>query len=263
VKADVVVNEENEVHEEHLQDNAEVDRIEADAVCAKCNYTNPPGTLICRSCGNDLRLQRLTRIAAAPDEIPSKRRKAFRLISIAASVCGILLVVALALNVNLIASWLVGVAPESVAPEEFWHGDASVLYNAIRQKLETVQFNEERVRHSIQNGVTRRDLPGLYVLLIPDADSRIVGKALVVERENGRLHFVAVLENGMELRGVIPPSEHSTLFESQEVGLRIVNGYYSAGGFAHRRQDGAFSCIGITTATAMNKRFGAIAFPLP
>ena len=38
--------------------------IEADAVCAQCGSANPEGTLICKTCGNNLRDQRLMRIAA-------------------------------------------------------------------------------------------------------------------------------------------------------------------------------------------------------
>jgi hypothetical protein len=45
-----------------IEDNFEY--IDADAVCEQCSTVNPAGTLLCKTCGNNLRDQRMRRLAA-------------------------------------------------------------------------------------------------------------------------------------------------------------------------------------------------------
>ena len=49
--------------DEHHQHLPEGERLDADAVCGSCGTVNPEDTLLCKSCGNNLRDQRQTRIA--------------------------------------------------------------------------------------------------------------------------------------------------------------------------------------------------------
>ena len=45
-------------HHEH------VEHLDADAVCEACDTVNPEGTLLCKTCGNNLRDQRARRMKA-------------------------------------------------------------------------------------------------------------------------------------------------------------------------------------------------------
>jgi len=52
------------MHKEPFKPPEYREGIEADAVCAQCGSANPEGTLICKTCGNNLRDQRMLRITA-------------------------------------------------------------------------------------------------------------------------------------------------------------------------------------------------------
>ncbi|MCX5757207.1 MAG: hypothetical protein NTU83_01615, partial [Candidatus Hydrogenedentes bacterium] len=54
--------------EEGPQPQVDIERIDADAVCEKCGTVNPEETLLCKTCGNNLRDQRLHRVQSEPSE---------------------------------------------------------------------------------------------------------------------------------------------------------------------------------------------------
>lgn len=216
--------------------------LDADAVCAKCNTVNSEGTLLCKTCGNNLRDQRAIRLAAdqAMDlDHPGLKRRTW--------VSGILFVLAFALivstllNQELIVDWLVN--PGSSATTDvmqLWNAPYSDTFTPLLDILEARDVTEEYALASLQSPIDATTLDGTYALFMGET---YIGSAQALA-DGDAVYVVALLDNGSEVRGIaIAQGNHYAAtpdFLAMERRGRMI----AARGVAMPQGGGVFDCIG-------------------
>ena len=182
------------------------ERIDADAVCEKCGSVNPPETLLCRTCGNNLRDQRKRRLAEAgvaplADEPFAQLR---RVLSIALGVAGLVLILWTAFHVDEIEQWMSEgmVARESSGagnPARYWSWQSRKPYENLLEEL------SKEIHDAAYTGPgASGDVTGIYSIRVKrGALPQEIGRACVVQMQEV-VQFVAVLslsEGEIEIRG--------------------------------------------------------------
>jgi len=222
------------------------DRLYADAVCAQCGTVNPEGTLICKTCGNNLRDQRALRLTA--DQIlvgegePIERRKFF-LGSL--TVLGILLVLWTGMNVDSLADWLIRIQkPTTDTASLLWEGSEAAPFDALAKDLQEESPDAEVLRTAITNPDRSEAYDGWYAVTIPSPiGPRVVGVGNV-RQEGDALLFVARLGGGTEVRGRAQVQGTSVTAGWEDAGVLLQGEHVAASGVAVRRPDGRFECFG-------------------
>lgn len=222
------------------------DRLYADAVCAQCGTVNPEGTLICKTCGNNLRDQRALRLTA--DQIlvgagePIERRKFF-LGSL--TVLGILLVLWTGMNVDSIADWLIRIQkPNTDTASLLWQGSGAAVFDALAKTLQEEAPDMDVLRTAITNPDRGETYDGWYAVTIPSPlGPRVVGVATVQQEDNALL-FVARVGGGTEIRGRAQVQGTAMTARWEDAGVLLQGKYVAASGVAVRRPDGRFECFG-------------------
>lgn len=183
-------------------------QFEADAVCERCGTVNDDGSLMCKACGQNLREQRMRRLAGArPAELPQERISRGRLAAGVLSAVGLLIVVIAALNISNIEAGLVSVMSEDpiVVTETggLWSGPLAETFERLLSSLQDYPTSNADIQAALQDPVSERSYNGRYVLLEPGPlqASRVIGDA-ALERRGNRVYFVALLRRPvMEIRG--------------------------------------------------------------
>ena len=226
------------------------ERIDADAVCEKCGSVNPPETLLCRTCGNNLRDQRQHRLAEAgvapiPDEPFVQVR---RVLSVALGVAGLVLILWTAFHVDEIEQWMSEgmVAGESSGagnPARFWSWQSRKPYENLLEELR----KQEHDAVYTQPGVSE-DVTGIYSIRVPGGPvPREIGRACVLQMQD-LVQFVAVLtldEGEAEIRGegiVTGVREIEVESAGVKMGERYLDGY----GYAEPGNNGELRCYALT-----------------
>lgn len=182
------------------------EEVDADAVCQQCATVNEEGTLLCKSCGNNLRDQRNQRIAqGAGPELLGDGRSKFQMLTGLLVTFGILIVFYVVWNIDSFESMLVDSLSETSATTDrnVWTGSNAAMYDEML--LDLIEFpTPNNVRQdALNNPQTETTYNGRYLLMFPgelDA-SRIVGEANL-QRIGERIHFVFKASNGgAEVRG--------------------------------------------------------------
>ncbi len=181
--------------------------IEADAVCERCGTVNDDGSLMCRACGQNLRDQRVQRLAGVrPAELPQDRISRSRLVAGVLSVIGLIVVVIAALSIENIEAGLVSVMseePVSASTGGMWDGPQAATYEELLADLRDYPTPVGDIQNALDNPATETSYNGRYVLLEPGAlqAGRVLGEASLRRRGN-RVYFVAMLRRPvMEIRG--------------------------------------------------------------
>lgn len=224
--------------------------LDADAVCAQCHTTNPEGTLICHSCGNNLRDQRHIRLQA--DEVllghggTPKWRWALRGVIVAM----VLVLPLVALNADEFMGWLVSDAEDGSA---FWHGSDSATYARMRSDLDAAYPPGEELPVPPRGIDTGKMPDGFYVILGPQG---AVGVANL--RSDGALkRFVARLENGMEVRGRGTMQSNRIYAQHTDVGVKDGRRYTRAYGMGAASPAGGYAGYGQLEMPERTIQFGA------
>lgn len=251
--------------DEGLQDQTPAERIDADAVCLECNAVNPEGTLICKSCGNNLRDQRARRLTsdegmAAPGFGPEEGSWLGK----GLVVLGILVILWTALNLGKIDDVLITIqATDYANVETYWTGSESRVFDSLQEELARNPVTESESRAAIEQPVDHNTYEGRYVLVrnTPGRVRLVLGEANV-RQEGDRLLFVAVLSRGtVELRGELRFEGETRLAARDSAGVKTQDSYYGAEGFAQKLEEGGFECFGYSDFDG--ESYSALAYRVP
>lgn len=229
--------------------NVEFNAIDADAICEQCGTVNPEDTLLCKTCGNNLRDQRLRRISGEQSELEGGESR-FRLFTGLLTTLGILLIVAAVLNLESIEAWLVSMQTETPSGQaELWSGENSRLYEDMMRQLRESPTPQGVMQASVENPVIDTAYNGRYVLVRPNRilGTEYIGEALL-SRRGELVYFVASLAGGrVEVRGYASFGEkegRQILRAPDSAGIRIDGQTYAAFGWAEPREDGSHAVYG-------------------
>lgn len=224
------------------------ERFDADAVCEVCSMVNPPGTLLCKQCGNNLRDQRRNRMADptadVPDETGASRQILGKLLIVLAA--GVLIWTMM--NIDRIQDWAVAqyntADAVSADPAEFWTGDNQVRFDAMFNRLAASSLTQEDLRAALEAAPTSTEMEGRYVLQrVSGFGGSTLGEAYV-DIDGGTAYFVARLRGDTEVRGQATIRDDS--LQSRTVGVMTGNQIVSAFGLAQRNQEsGAYECLAL------------------
>ncbi len=220
------------------------DSIDADAVCARCGTVNPEGTLLCKTCGNNLRDQRARRVAEGTTlEAESQPKSAW--LARAVAVLGLLVLLWVALNVNNILQMLVSVeGRENVKARSYWQGNKAGLYEDLWRGLAEEPVTPAEIDAALAHPVSRSTFAGRYVLVDKNnpSPSNVLGTA-IVSRHDEELHFLALLGEDAEVRGLARVDRNNSLTARNSAAVRLGRRtYYLAIGIALKQPDGALEC---------------------
>jgi len=239
------------------------DRLDADAVCGTCGNVNPEGTLMCKTCGNNLRDQRQRRMTAEvqlEDNLKGEDRR--YLVSGLLTVFGLLLVLWSALNVDRITDWLVAGTSNTQALSVYWSASESARFSPLAERLRGIELSSSDLAQLAATAGTATGFSGVYAVFdgrLSD-QGRWIGVA-AVEEELNQVHFVGQLHNGIELRGTAFIQGNSLSALMNTVSADIGGDYYAVQGVALRQMDGGFELYGQSDFSEMD--YQIYAYPLP
>ncbi len=245
--------------------------IDADAVCGACGRVNPEGTLICKGCGNNLRDQRLLRLAAdqilTGEEEAAKRRS---WLNSGLTVLGILVVLWVGMN----AGRMMGlVAPGSmtdstglsenmppVHPAKFWESEKA-SFDTMAADLKS-QFPTENDAETARLNPPSSPTPNGYFALFEKVGTseRFVGAAQA-SIEDAKVRFVAAFNDGSEARGIATLMDTSVASVDWDVaGIQREGKYFAGAGSAVPQTDGTFQIV--ARAEGVPGVLQAVAYPM-
>ena len=232
--------------------------LDADAVCAQCSTVNAEGTLLCKVCGNNLRDQRMIRLAAdqAMDlEQSGRRRRSW--ISGIMFLLAIGLIVSTLMNQDMIVEWLVSSGETAQAnTEALWSGDYDSYFSELLAELSARQVTEESARAALALEAPASELlDGTYALFVDDV---FAGSAQVSVYED-IIYFVAVLDSGDEVRGIAGAQGNYYASLPESAAVRDRGRIGEVRGVAMPRGNGVLECIG----DANNEQVNFVAYQLP
>lgn len=230
-------------------------RLDADAFCMVCSSVNPEGTLICKTCGNNLRDQKARRVAGTAggegELLLEPERTAW--LPKALVVIGILVVIWTAWNLQDIENWLVGAqAADLQGGQIYWEGSNSAIFDEMAQQLEAdplTAAEKKQARDDLQENPQAVPAPGSYdghyVLVRTGGIPGEFGEAIVRQVDDERILFVARLNRGRaELRGEAFFEGDSSIAARNTAGLMINGRYYGAMGVATYNGPVWYTCYG-------------------
>lgn len=222
------------------------ERLDADAVCERCGTVNPEDTLLCKSCGNNLRDQRMRRIAEGAD-FQAVAPRAFRWSTLASllTVLGLLLLVWTVWNLDAISQGLFSGDETGETAEQLWVGPQHQVYDDLKAELAANPVSDADAERARTSPIPVTDFTGRFVITNPSivGTSRRIGTG-VARQEGGVVYFVATLElDGAEIRGEAQLVGDSIPRVSDTAAI-FANGEYTlASGVALRNPDaGGYVC---------------------
>lgn len=238
------------------------EHLDADAVCAQCGTVNPEETLMCKTCGNNLRDQRQMRLAAEAQmdgETVNGNRRQF--VRSALAVLGLLVVLWTALNVATIQQWMINAQVENVnIAESLFLDEQAPLYNDLMAELRANLPTEEEKKAAVSSPVPVTDYSGYYVIVTRDGES---GSALLQRQEQGTseggtqsFSFVSLLAEA-EIRGVASLRGNNLTADWNSTGLRYQDEYIPASGVVIQQENGSFDGFGQSAITEFGHPFTA------
>jgi len=253
------------------QTSGPVEKIDADAVCARCGSVNPEETLLCKTCGNNLRDQRARRVAGElQGEIVASTGSRVSWVRAGLAVIGLLVIVWTGINADNIGGWLESSQAEQLGdPEIYWDGPNSRTLDAMAAAINAAPLTQADALRAQQTPSPDTGFEGKYALF---HDSSAFGRILIgqaaVKQQGDSFLFVAILSNGhAELRGEARVEEtrgegKKRLAARETAGLKIRDMYFGASGFAQISETGGFTCLGLSDYNA-DDSYSAMAYRLP
>ena len=237
--------------------DAHQEKLDADAVCIQCGTVNAEGTLLCKVCGNNLRDQRVRRLAsdqALESATSGPRRKVWA--SAVLFVLAVVLIISTLFNQQMIVSWLMDVQADTrLGPSDLWDGGPSAALNELADELSAEIPTEEQVLQALEAPSPGDSMSGKYVLF---SDEQYVGVANVREVGN-TLQLVAVLGSGEELRGLATLQGDYYVMVPESGGVDTGRRVIAVQGVLSPVASGVVECVGDDSRT----RFSCMAYRLP
>lgn len=224
--------------------------IDADAVCELCGSVNPEGALLCKTCGNNLRDQRVRRIA---NQIPLEGRKVVRVHVFSAVLTAFLIVAVIcaAFYVEDIENWYMDYElRDSADVGDFWSKKGGATFEDLFAQLKANPVTDEEAQNVENIPQDPSVFAGRYVVKLerPGHANPIIGQGIVAQVDQ-KLYVLAVVIGGIQLRGVVDVPGNDTIEIKESAGIRVGMGAPAAIiGYAYRRDDGSFECFGQTNA---------------
>lgn len=227
--------------------------IDADAVCSQCNTVNPEGTLICKMCGNNLRDQRLLRMTADQMlDTEGKKGEGSSFLYKALPILGLLIVLWLGINASRMVSMLTKAESDDNSvyvnlADTVWNGPDKGIYTELAGKLGTSPIDSTEAEEARMNLAPMPDIAsGKYALYARMGTEEQFAGVAMVKMDGTSLYYVAVLENGAEIRGKSTLLEDAFISQWDEGALFMDNIYYSLTGAAVLQPDGSVALSGHT-----------------
>ncbi|MCP4643438.1 MAG: hypothetical protein GY851_23525 [bacterium] len=258
---------------EHPEMEQQFDRVDADAVCEACGTVNPPGTLLCKVCGNNLRDQRLRRMTGdGIAEAAVERVHPRRALSALLAIMGLLTILWTALNVwnGNIDRWMTegfsaAQSREGEDPTVFWYGAKASVYDELVDAMQRDPITRGEMNVAL-GGQTANysDLTGRYLVMRSGRRLSRVGEA-AARQVDDKVYFVALLPDaeGTQIRGEATLSDSGTL-ETKLAGVRSPEGIEGGYGFVEFDEEvGGLVCFGSTWNSEGNAVTESHLFRLP
>lgn len=243
--------------------------IEADAVCGQCGTTNPEGTLICKTCGNNLRDQRHLRLAADQMlDAEAEGASSSSFLAKALPILGLLIVLWLGLNAGRISSMLTTASDygrdfeAASSSEEYWQGEDHELYDGLYQELLTAfpSFSDAEAAR-LESTVSSEFTDGVYALYEKTGTTQRFVGAAKLKFQDGAWHYVAQVNGDIQLRGRASQKEHMLSANWDEGGVMYNGAFYTVSGAALLNPDGVVSISGVTDLNATQYQSAAYRIP--
>jgi hypothetical protein len=229
-------------------ESAKADRMEADAVCIACEAVNPEGTLFCKSCGNNLRdqrMQRMQNIGAIPPPEHSKSAESWLRGLLA--LFGFLLIIVVFMYVENFENWLrqrIENTDSGENPGVYWTGGDKPDYDALASRLDDYSPTPAERSAALDSPVPDTVIEtGRYLIVQehPLTGKMVIGQA-EVKSADGSARFVVRFGRHIEARGEISTDPDGRLKSEGDSGVLMEGVYYLAGGIATRMPSGAYQC---------------------
>ena len=237
-----MMNSDEQSHSIHAE------RVDADAVCQQCATVNPENTLICKTCGNNLRDQRANRMVETYDlEGIPQVRQSFVFLRVALIVLGILIFIWLGMNLGRIEDMMVQAQMSKVSDlGRFWKGPLKTEYDELAKTLSGGSVTEAQIRSAVATPLNSKTMDGRYVLFARNNTTNPLG--LVVFKTNGdKVQFIVVVfdtenETRIEIRGEALQEEPTRLTCSGDASFGGPDEYFDGTGFATKLENGTLNC---------------------
>ncbi len=242
--------------------------LEADAVCGQCGNVNREGTLICKTCGNNLRDQRMLRLAADQMlEAEGEPMERSPFLARAVTILGLLIVLWLGINAGRIASLLTtaeSYVPESTiyaSPSAFWNDADSERFDKMhRDLMRQLPTESDAESARMSSAPTANITSGRYALYERlGTGARFVGAA-IVEIDGNECYYVAVVHPSIEVRGKANLLNEAFITNWDEAGVSFEDEFYAITGVALLQPDGSVSINGQSDVNS--RRHQAFAYRL-
>lgn len=241
-----------------------VERIDADAVCERCGSVNPEDTLLCKTCGNNLRDQRAQRMGVGlPLDTGEAKPSRSGMIKGIGAAAGLLVLLLVAINIGRIEDYMVRAqTSHSGDVTSFWSGALGREYGKMAEELRAKPSTPEERDAAMRQPATSDTYEGRYVLAQKGSVRELpIGDAMV-RKEGDTFRFVAVFDGSeAELRGE-GLLEMQTRVAARETAAVLLDGtYYPASGFAQPAANGSFECLGLCKLS--EDSYSAVAYRMP
>jgi len=238
---------------QNQNDDAQYGPIDADAVCAKCATVNPEETLFCKSCGNNLRDQRLQRIAKGGNiDLGDTGASKFRILTGVLITIGFVLIGCVLLFFPSIESWLVDIQTiqAGVDDADLWGASGANIYDEMRDDLESFPTSTGQMQLALNNPVLDQSYNGRYAIAAADEEGglSIIGEASL--RLRGETVYFVFRHNSLkalEIRGYATlqgEGEERYAAVMSTAGYRYGNDQQLIIGWAEPATDGSHVCSG-------------------
>ena len=222
------------------------ERLDADAVCERCGTVSPEDTLLCKTCGNNLRDQRTRRIAVGGDpQAASPKKLRWSWLASALTAIGLIVLVWTGLNVESISQNLFMGDESAEVAEQFWTGPDSATYRDLKAELTANPVSDTDAQKAHSAPVAIVEFSGRYVILSdPGAGTPQTLGTGIVRQEGENVYFVAILDRGAEIRGQAQLVGESTPAARDTAAIFVGGEYYLASGVALKRDTelGGYIC---------------------
>ncbi|MCH7911231.1 MAG: hypothetical protein IIB38_16655 [Candidatus Hydrogenedentes bacterium] len=232
--------------------NLDFEHVDADAVCEQCGTVNPEGTLICKSCGNNLRDQRNRRIAGENIQLMGGGISGFRIFTGLLTVLGIVIVLLAAYSVQNVETWLTGLQSQNQgsAQAQLWSGKDAAIYSQLQDELDRYPSTDRQREVAVANPLDEDSYNGRYALALRSGGGKmnVIGEASL-SRRGTKVFFVAnINRNDTEIRGFAEfQGDRQRLVSNQTAGIRTNGKEYIGFGFSQKLAGGGHLCLAQTS----------------
>lgn len=223
------------------------ERVDADAVCARCGSINPEDTLICKVCGNNLRDQRAARLARSQiEEVQLEVVERRRWLSGILALIGGVLVLGVMLNLSRIEDGLVGILADSSGPKlGLWSGEDGQVLTKLAAELTTRPLTDEQIQEAMLSPLLVEDFSGRYVLAVPNEAEGILPVGEAVVQQDDDTYYFAGRTGTTEVRGKATVNSNGFLVAAWgSAGFRVGSEEHPVRGAAGRSESGGLECYG-------------------